>query len=129
MDQHKILVVDDEPDLQMLILQRFRKQIRDDTYDFCFAENGEDALDMLSETEDISLVLSDINMPKMDGMECSRRIRAHENEDIKNIPIIAITGNAANYSLDDFKQAGINDYLPKPINFDELVSKVNSLTS
>ena len=68
MRQHKIMVVDDEPDLQMLILQRFRKQIKEDVYDFCFAENGEEALDMLQESNDITLVLSDINIPKMDGL-------------------------------------------------------------
>ena len=67
MERHKILVVDDEPDLQMLILQRFRKQIRNDEYEFFFAENGEEALTVLEESQTISLVLSDINMPKMDG--------------------------------------------------------------
>ena len=64
----KILVVDDEPDLEVLIKQRFRKQIRDRQYEFLFAVNGSDALDKIRDSEDLDIVLSDINMPEMDGL-------------------------------------------------------------
>ena len=65
---HKILVVDDEPDLEPLMLQRMRREIRSGKYSFVFAQNGIEALQRLGEHEDIELVLSDINMPQMDGL-------------------------------------------------------------
>ena len=64
----KILVVDDEEDLKVLIKQRFRQEIRQNEYDFIFAENGRQALEQLLEHTDVDLVLSDINMPEMDGL-------------------------------------------------------------
>src|SRR5689334_14011032 len=63
-----ILVVDDETDLEMLIKQKFRKQIRENRYHFVFAINGNDALNKIQEHPDIDIVLSDINMPEMDGL-------------------------------------------------------------
>ena len=64
----KILVVDDEPDLEMLIKQKFRQKIREQKYEFIFAKNGQDALDKIQINPDIDIVLSDINMPEMDGL-------------------------------------------------------------
>src|SRR6266852_2121167 len=64
----KILVVDDEPDLELLISQRFRRDIRDGTFIFRFARDGQEALDNLQAEPDIELVLSDINMPGIDGL-------------------------------------------------------------
>src|SRR6476619_6019644 len=64
----KILVVDDEIDLEVLIKQKFRKQIREHQYEFVFAINGTDALEKLKENPDVDVVLSDINMPEMDGL-------------------------------------------------------------
>ena len=64
----KILVADDEMDLEMLIKQKFRKQIREEKYEFIFALNGNDAIDKLKDNPDVDLVLSDINMPEMDGL-------------------------------------------------------------
>jgi CheY-like chemotaxis protein len=61
-------------------------------------------------------------------MECSRQIRAMEDEQKSKTPIIAITGNAKNYSPEDFSAAGINDFMPKPIDFDLLVQKVKEFT-
>jgi hypothetical protein len=84
---------------------------------------------MIIEAPKYDIILMDINMPKMDGMECSKQIRSNPDEKVSSIPIIAITGNAANYTMEDFKEAGINDYLPKPINFDQLVKMVNDLTN
>ena len=64
----KILAVDDEPDFELLIKQRFRRQIRDEEFDFRFARHGEEALTALSAEPDIELMLLDINMPVMDGL-------------------------------------------------------------
>ena len=65
---YRILVVDDEPDLEPLILQRMRRSIRSGHYSFVFARNGVEALEQLSQDRDIDMVLSDINMPQMDGL-------------------------------------------------------------
>jgi CheY-like chemotaxis protein len=68
-------------------------------------------------------------MPIMDGMECARQVRALPDPKKAGIPIVAITGNAKNYSMEDFKKAGITDYLQKPLDFDRLVSVVKELTA
>src|SRR5205809_4477538 len=73
---YKILVVDDEPDVELLIKQRFRRQIRDRGLNFEFALNGEEALTRLHEDNTIDIVMSDINMPVMDGLTLLSRIRA-----------------------------------------------------
>ena len=70
----KILVVDDETDLEVLIKQKFRKQIRQKKYEFIFAINGKDALEKLITDPDTDIVLSDINMPEMDGLTLLTKI-------------------------------------------------------
>jgi CheY-like chemotaxis protein len=64
----KILVVDDEADLEILVKQKFRKKIRENVYEFVFAQNGEEALQKVKEHPDLDIILSDINMPVMDGL-------------------------------------------------------------
>ena len=64
----------------------------------------------------------------MDGMECVRRVRALPEKEKASVPIVAITGNAKNYTEEEFKTAGFNDVLVKPLNFDRLVEVVNQLT-
>jgi len=121
MEQHRILVVDDEPDLQMLILQRFRKQIKDDTYEFCFAENGEEALNMLRESNNISLVLSDINMPIMDGLTFLSETQKLENPMFKTV-IVSAYGD-----MDNIRTAmnrGAFDFVTKPIDFRDLSTTI-----
>ena len=71
----KILVVDDEPDVELLIKQRFRRQIRDRGFNFEFALNGEEALARLNDDKSIDIVMSDINMPVMDGLTLLSRLR------------------------------------------------------
>lgn len=117
MEKHRILVVDDEPDLQMLILQRFRKQIKEDEYEFFFAENGEEALSMLSEPHNISLVLSDINMPRMDGLTFLTETQKLENPMFKTV-IVSAYGD-----IDNIRTAmnrGAFDFVTKPIDFTDL---------
>ncbi|HBQ60133.1 MAG TPA: fused response regulator/phosphatase [Balneolaceae bacterium] len=117
MEQHKILVVDDEPDLQMLILQRFRKQIQNDEYEFFFAENGEDALTMLNDSLKISLVLSDINMPKMDGLTFLSETQKLENPMFKTV-IVSAYGDMDNIRTAMYR--GAFDFVTKPIDFTDL---------
>ena len=70
----KILVADDEADLEMLIKQKFRQKIREQVYEFVFAINGNDALEKIRQHPDVDIVLSDINMPEMDGLEAGGRV-------------------------------------------------------
>tara|TARA_R110002096_G_scaffold97694_8_gene217699 strand:- start:12072 stop:13232 length:1161 start_codon:yes stop_codon:yes gene_type:complete len=111
------MVVDDEPDLQMLILQRFRKQIQQDVYEFCFAENGEEALAMLEESDDISLVLSDINMPKMDGLTFLSESQKLNNPILKTV-IVSAYGDMEN--IRTAMNRGAFDFITKPIDFRDL---------
>jgi len=82
----------------------------------------------LLEKESFDIILLDINMPIMDGMECARGIRSLKDSEKSKTPIVAITGNAKNYTNEDFKKAGFNDALMKPLNFDRLVEVVGNLT-
>jgi CheY-like chemotaxis protein len=103
-----------------------KKILEFQNFEITSAKNGEEVLKMLG-TKDFDVILLDINMPIMDGMECIKTIRAMKDEKIAKIPVIAITGNARNYTKEDFEQAGFNEMLAKPLNFDQLVSTVKSL--
>jgi len=105
------------------VIQNLTKKILSlQNYEISAVKDGRKVIDKL-ESETFDLILMDIHMPVMDGMECAREIRKMKNKNA-DVPIIAITGNANNYSLDDFKEAGINGYLPKPLNYDTLVETV-----
>lgn len=112
----KILVVDDETDLEILIKQKFRKKIRQKEYEFLFAVNGEDALEKLEDEPDVDVVLSDINMPVMDGLKL-----LHNLNEIK--PLIKSVMVSAYGDMDNIRTAmngGAFDFITKPINFDDL---------
>jgi adenylate cyclase len=112
----KILVVDDEPDLEVLIKQRFRKQIRDRQYEFVFAVNGSDALDKIRESEDLDIVLSDINMPEMDGLTLLDKMGLLN-------PILKAVIVSAYGDMDNIRIAmnrGAFDFITKPVNFEDL---------
>lgn len=119
----KVLVAEDSSVIQNLT----KKILQMQSYQISSVKNGKQVLDVLQK-ENFDIILMDINMPVMDGMECSRNIRALDDPEKSKIPIVAITGNAQNYSIDEFKEAGINDYLPKPLNFDALVETVKKYT-
>ncbi len=114
---HKILVVDDEPDLEVLIRQKFRKQIREDELRFEFAQNGVQALQKLEEHRDITVVLSDINMPEMDGLTLLQRINEKNNPVLKSV-IISAYGDMEN--IRTAMNRGAFDFLTKPIDFSDL---------
>ena len=124
MESKKVLIAEDSSVIQNLT----RRILQIQNYQIFSAKNGKRVLEMLDK-EDFDIILMDINMPQMDGMECAQKIRALNDDNKSQIPIVAITGNAQNYSMDDFKNVGINDYLQKPLNFDTLVDTVKRLTS
>lgn len=119
----RVIVAEDSSVIQNLT----KKILEIQNYEIIGVKNGEQVLQKLNQ-ENYDLILMDINMPIMDGMDCARAIRGLPDKAKSSIPIIAITGNAKNYSMDDFKEAGINDYIPKPLNFDNLVDMVNKYT-
>ena len=118
----KIIVAEDSSVIQNLT----KKILSQLNYDIFSVKNGQQVLDLLNK-EDYDLVLLDIHMPVMDGMECAKQVRGMDGKN-KDIPLIAITGNANNYSMEDFEQAGINAYIPKPLNYDSLVEIVKKYT-
>ncbi|MFD2573821.1 response regulator [Spirosoma soli] len=119
----RVLIAEDSSVIQNLA----RKILEFQNYDITAVKNGEQVLQIL-EKEDFNILLLDINMPLMDGMECVRRVRALPEQEKASVPIVAITGNAKNYTEEEFKTAGFNDVLVKPLNFDRLVEVVNQLT-
>ena len=114
-----ILIAEDSS----VILNLTRKILELQKYKIVLAKNGGEVLKQL-ESNAVDCVLMDINIPIKDGMQCTREIRAHADPKINQLPIIAITGNANNYSMDQFREAGVSDYLPKPLDFDALVRVV-----
>lgn len=111
-----------------VILNLTKKILEQENMEIAAAKNGVEVLKKL-DGEDFDVILMDINMPKMDGMECARQIRALSDKQKAGTPIFAITGNANNYTDQEFKDAGINEYLPKPLDFDNLVTLVHKYTS
>src|ERR1051325_6158617 len=117
----KILVVDDEPDLELLIRQKFRRQIRNDEFRFVFAQNGVEALQKLEENADIEIVLTDINMPEMDGL--SLLVRLNELNLLLKAVIVSAYGDMEN--IRTAMNRGAADFLTKPIDFQDLEITVN----
>lgn len=112
----KILVVDDEEYLKILIKQRFRQKIRQKEYDFIFAENGKHALQQLIEHQDVDLVLSDINMPEMDGLTLLSKLK-EQNSILKSV-IVSAYGDMENIRI--AMNRGAFDFITKPIDFKDL---------
>ena len=114
---HRILIVDDEPDLEQLIRQRFRKQVVQKEYEFVAAFNGLEALDILKEDNEIDLVLTDINMPRMDGLTLLKEIRELNNPVLRAI-VISAYGDMEN--IRTAMNRGAFDFVTKPIDFEDL---------
>jgi adenylate cyclase len=112
----KILVADDEVDLESLIRQKFRRHIREQIYEFVFASNGKDALEKLQAHPDTSVVLSDINMPEMDGLTLLTKL--NETSPLTKAVMVSAYGD-----MDNIRTAmnrGAFDFVTKPVNFDDL---------
>ena len=113
----KILVVDDEPDLELLITQKFRKEIKEGKYNFSFAGNGIEALKKINENQDIELVLTDINMPEMDGLTLLKKIKELNNPILHSV-IVSAYGDILN--IRTAMNGGAFDFIIKPIDLTDL---------
>ena len=116
MDTFRILVVDDEPDLEQLVLQRMRREIRSGRYSFVFARNGVEALERLNGDDEIDVVIIDINMPEMDGLTLLEQIPAHDPR--YSCMIVSAYGDLKNVRT--AMNRGAFDFLNKPIDFEDL---------
>jgi class 3 adenylate cyclase/FixJ family two-component response regulator len=121
----KILVADDETDLEVLIKQKFRQKIREQQYDFVFAVNGKDALEKMQLHNDIDVVLSDINMPEMDGLTLLGKL--NEFSPMSKTVMVSAYGD-----MDNIRSAmnkGAFDFVTKPINFEDLALTIEKTIS
>ncbi len=119
----KILVVDDEKDMEILFQQRFRKEIREDEVQFAFASSGEEALIYLSQMEhEAVLILSDINMPGMSGLELLRHIKQKFENPPPVVMMITAYGDKENYN--EAMKLGADEFLTKPVDFKLLKEKL-----
>ena len=124
MSTKKVLIAEDSSVIQNLT----KKILQFQNFDISSVKNGKDVLKELEKTV-FDIILMDINMQLMDGMECAKEIRSLPDPIKLKIPIIAITGNAKNYSEQDFNNVGINEFVPKPLDFDKLVETVKKWTA
>ncbi|HEU4575895.1 MAG TPA: response regulator [Chitinophagaceae bacterium] len=119
----KILVVDDEKDMQLLFEQRFRKEIRNGITEFAFANSGEEALGYLQRhNHEAVLILSDINMPGMSGLELLQEIKTRYENPPPIVMMITAYGDPDNYN--QAMRLGADDFLTKPIDFNQLKEKL-----
>ena len=122
----KILVVDDEQDVQVLFQQRFRKEIRKNELDFAFAFSGEEALSYMKEhNHEAVLILSDINMPGMSGLELLEQIKKNFLKPPPVVMMITAYGDKENYET--AMKLGADDFLTKPVEFGILKEKLKAI--
>lgn len=122
----KILVVDDEKDVQVLFEQRFRKEIREQEMEFVFAYSGEEALVYLdNNNHEAVLILSDINMPGMSGLELLEHIKQKYQQPPPVVMMITAYGDADNYNT--AMKLGADDFLTKPLEFTVLKEKLKAI--
>lgn len=123
----KILVVDDEKDVQLLFQQRFRKEIRNNEYQFVFTFSGEEALSYLEgHLHEAVLILSDINMPGMSGLELLGEIKKNYKKPPPVVMMITAYGDEQNYNT--ALKLGADDFLTKPVDFTQLKEKLKEVS-
>jgi DNA-binding response OmpR family regulator len=121
----KVLIVDDERDIQDLFRQKFRKELKNRTFDFVFAFSGEDANSyLLKHPDDVAIILSDINMPGMSGLELLQKIRAKHKKAPPKVFMISAYGDEDNYQT--AMNLGADDFFIKPIDFLKLKTKMQT---
>lgn len=118
---HQILIVDDEPDLEPLILGRMRRKIKAGVYGFHFALNGVQALEVLSKHPEIDIVISDINMPEMDGLTLLDQIRKVD----PNIRAIIVSAYGDMRNIRTAMRRGAVDFITKPIDFEDFEETID----
>jgi CheY-like chemotaxis protein len=121
----KMLIVDDEPDVEALFTQRFRKEVRDQQVRIHFAFSGEQALQFLRTLDpfDLVLVLSDINMPGMTGLELLSIIR----KEFPTLKVMMVTAYGDQSNYDKARELGANDFVTKPVDFADLKARIMTL--
>jgi len=119
----KILVVDDEPDLELLITQKFRKKIANHEYEFIFTHNGIEALKKLEEVKDLGIILTDINMPEMDGLTLLSHLQTLERP--YRAIVISAYGDMSN--IRSAMNKGAADFVTKPIDFEDLEKTIEKI--
>ncbi len=124
MSQKKVLIAEDSSVIQNLT----KKILQFQNFEIQSVKNGKELLESV-EKDTFDVILLDINMPIMNGIEAVTELRKHADTQKKNIPVIAITGNAANHSVEYLKSVGFSEYLQKPLNFDHLVELVKKYTN
>lgn len=120
--QKKIIIAEDSN----IIINVVSKVLENMNYKVLGVNNGKELLGKIGK-EHFDLILMDINMPKMDGITCATHIRQSESSDIKNIPIIALSGNDRNMTVEEYNAAGIDDLIQKPIDFDQMAKKISNI--
>lgn len=120
----KILVGEDSS----IIINLTKNVLAFENYQMKAARNGKQVLDLL-EKEKFDLILMDISMPVMDGIECTKQIRTSEDPDVSKLPIIAISGNINNYTPEEFRRFGFDDFIQKPLNYDKVLATVKKFLS
>lgn len=120
----KILVGEDSS----IIINLTKNVLAFENYQMKAARNGKQVLDLL-EKEKFDLILMDISMPVMDGIECTKQIRTLEDPTVSNLPIIAISGNINNYTPEEFRRFGFDDFIQKPLNYDKVLATVKKFLS
>lgn len=123
MASKKVLIAEDSSVIQNLA----KKILEFQNFNITAVKNGEQVVQIL-EKEEFDIVLLDINMPVMDGIECVKAIRGNSNSKKSKVPVVAITGNARNMTEQEYKEVGFDEVLMKPLNFDKLVLVVKDLT-
>ncbi len=115
-EARKVLVVDDEPDVQVMFEQRMRREVRAGTYELFFAQSGHEALEVLHENPGIRLILTDLNMPGMDGMELLGVL----GESWPEVQSIVVSAYGDSQRMDEARERGAQAFVVKPVNFSEL---------
>lgn len=118
-ESKKILVGEDSS----IIINLTKNVLAFENYQMKAARNGKQVLEIL-EKEEFDLILMDISMPIMDGVECTRQIRALADPVKSKLPIIAISGNIHNYTPEEFRRLGFNDFIQKPLDYDRVLATV-----
>lgn len=118
----KVLVAEDSSVIQNLL----KKILLFENCKITSAKDGQSVLDKF-ETEDFDLVIMDINLPVLNGLDATKKIRAGKTKKAQ-IPIIGISGNAKNLPVSDFYEAGMNEYIQKPLDYDKLIELVKKYT-
>lgn len=121
----RILVVDDEPDIETLLTQKFRRQLRRGEIDFVFASDGQDALEKLQSVPDVVMVLSDINMPRMNGLDLLEQLNKR-HQDLSTV-IVSAYGDMGNIRA--AMNLGAFDFITKPIEFSDLETTIEKTIS